>query len=128
MRLLLDTHVFLWWNMDDPRLSASARAAIASASNEVFLSAASAWEIAIKWQKGRLTLPEPPDAYVASRLQSNAILPLAVELQHAAAVAALPPLHSDPFDRLLVSQARMEDLTLVTGDPEIARYGVTTLW
>ncbi len=128
MRLLLDTHVFLWWNMDDPRLTASARAAISDPANDIFLSGASAWEIAVKWQKGRLVLPDPPQIYVPSRMTSNAIFPLPIGIHHATHVTLLPALHADPFDRLLVSQAQLENMFLVSADQEIARYDVRTIW
>jgi PIN domain nuclease of toxin-antitoxin system len=118
VRLLLDTHVFLWWCADDPRLAVPERQAIRSGTNDVFLSAASVWEMAIKQTLGRLKLPEPPSAAVA-RL-GIARLPIAFE--HAEATLALPPLHRDPFDRLLVAQARIEGLTLVTRDPQVRSY------
>jgi PIN domain nuclease of toxin-antitoxin system len=124
LRLLVDTHVFLWWCADDPRLGADERAALADARNEAFLSAASVWEIAIKQSLGRLRLPEPVSA-AARRL---GFLPLPVSFEHAEAVERLPPLHRDPFDRMLLAQARSEGLTLVTQDPDIRRYpGVALL-
>ena len=124
MRLLLDTHVFLWWCADDPRLAEPARRAIRSGANPVFLSAASVWEMAIKQALGRLRVPEPPSLAVA-RL---GIAGLPVALEHAEATLELPPLHRDPFDRLLVAQARIEGLTLVTRDPQVLAYpGVTHL-
>jgi PIN domain nuclease of toxin-antitoxin system len=118
LRLLLDTHAFLWWCADDPRLAEVERQAIRDGANDVFLSAASVWEMAIKQSLGRLELPEPPSAAVA-RL---GIGRLPVAFEHAEATAELPPLHRDPFDRLLVAQARIEGLTLVTRDPLIRTY------
>ena len=128
MKGLLDTHVFLWWNLDDPQLSPRARAFISDGSNELYFSAASAWEIVIKVLKGRLVLPEPPARYVGSRLADNRILPLPVQLSHALGVADLPGLHHDPFDRLLIAQCQMEDMPIVTADAEIARYQVNVIW
>lgn len=128
MRALLDTHTFLWWNMDDPKLSARARELIADAGNEIYLSAASAWEMAIKVSKGRLVLPEEPDRYVADRMAYYHFLPLPVQLSHALQVYHLPAIHQDPFDRLLVAQAQVEGLPLLTGDEEIARYEVKMIW
>ena len=128
MRALLDTHVFLWWNLDDPQLSPVARDFIADGGNTLYLSAASAWEIAIKTAKGRLTLPEPADRYVATRLNLHHILVLPVEVSHALAVCNLPPLHTDPFDRLLVAQAGLEKLPILTADMAIGRYGVEVIW
>ena len=118
MRLLLDTHVFLWWCADNRRLAAIERQAIRDGANDVFLSAASVWEMAIKETLGRLQLPEPASAAV-TRL---GIASLPVTFEHAEATVALPPLHRDPFDRLLVAQAKVEGLTLVTRDPAIRAY------
>jgi PIN domain nuclease of toxin-antitoxin system len=128
MKVLLDTHTFLWWNTDDPQLSARARKIIANGKNEVFLSAASAWEIAIKAAKGRLELPEEPTLYVPSRMSINRIQPLPVQVSHALRVYELPPHHADPFDRLLVAQCQMESLPLITKDKEIQKYDVETIW
>lgn len=121
--LLLDTHVFLWWRTNDPRLNADARQAIATASI-VFVSAASAWEAAIKMALGRLRLPEPFHLGV----DHSGFRRLAVSFEHAAAAGDLPPHHGDPFDRMLVAQARLESCTLVTHDRLIAAYDVATLW
>ncbi|HEX9636841.1 MAG TPA: type II toxin-antitoxin system VapC family toxin [Acidobacteriota bacterium] len=118
MRLLLDTHVFLWWCADDRRLADLERRAIRDGTNDVFLSAASVWEMGIKQSLGRLDLPEPPSS-VVGRL---GISRLPVTFEHAEATFELPPLHRDPFDRLLVAQARIEGLTLVTRDPLIRSY------
>jgi len=124
VRLLLDTHVFLWWCADDPRLEEAERTAIRKGANEVFLSAASVWEMAIKQALGRLEIPEPASA-AARRL---GIEPLSVAFDHAEATLRLPPLHHDPFDRLLLAQAKVEGLTLVTRDPQVRSYpGVTFL-
>lgn len=127
MTLLLDTHVLLWWLQDSRRLGKRARAAIEQPGSLVFVSAASAWEIAIKMALGRLDLGEPPEVCLPRELERSAFEPLAVTVEHAAAVAGLPALHSDPFDRLLVAQARAEGLQLVTGDDAIRRYQVRTL-
>ncbi|HUL80427.1 MAG TPA: type II toxin-antitoxin system VapC family toxin [Vicinamibacteria bacterium] len=118
MRLLLDTHAFLWWCTDDPRLGEIERRAIRNGANEVLLSAASVWEMAIKQALGRLRVPEAPSLAV----ERLGIGRLAVAFEHAEATASLPPLHCDPFDRLLVAQARVEGLTLVTRDPSIRSY------
>ena len=128
MRALLDTHAFLWWTTDDPQLSAVARAFIGDGQNEIFFSAASAWEIAIKFAKGRLELPETPDEYVARRLAQHRFQALPIQLSHALRVAALPEIHTDPFDRLLVAQSQLESLPLLTADAEIARYEVERIW
>jgi PIN domain nuclease of toxin-antitoxin system len=118
LRLLVDTHVFLWWRGDDPRLGEVEREAIRDGQNDVFLSASSIWEIAIKRSLGRLETPEPASA-AAVRLGFE---PLPISFAHAEATTLLPPLHRDPFDRMLVAQARTEGLTLVTHDPAIRTY------
>ena len=118
MRLLVDTHAFLWWLADDARLGTSERKAIRDAGNDVYLSAASVWEIVIKQGLGRLRTPEPASA-AALRLGFQ---PLPITFEHAEATASLPPVHRDPFDRLLVAQAKVESLTLVTHDPSIRSY------
>jgi PIN domain nuclease of toxin-antitoxin system len=128
VRALLDTHTFLWWNLDDPQLSATAREFIAKGSNEIFLSAASAWEIAIKAAKGRLSLPASPDQYVADRLRLHRFSTLSIELSHALHVYQLPAIHQDPFDRVLIAQSLLEDLPILSGDPEIGRYEVEVIW
>jgi PIN domain nuclease of toxin-antitoxin system len=128
MRVLLDTHTFLWWNTDDPRLSPKARELIADGRNEIYLSVASAWEIAIKAARGSLILPEPPEQYVPSRLRLHRMLVLTIQLRHALTVYDLPMIHRDPFDRLLIAQSRVEDLPLLTIDPDITQYGVAVVW
>lgn len=128
MRLLLDTHAFLWWVSEDPKLSRRARSAIANGRNDVLFSAASAWELALKVGSDKLEVPEPLDAFVADHLRTNGFDHLPVHLRHALAVAGLPKLHGDPFDRLLVAQCLQEGLTLVSGDEHIARYEVDVLW
>lgn len=123
MKLLLDTHAVLWWQSDDRRLSAAARAAIASA-DLVWVSAASAWEVAIKAGLGRVRLDEP----FAITIAADDFTELPVTLAHAARLQVLPPLHTDPFDRMLVAQAFVERATLVTRDTALAGYGVPVLW
>lgn len=123
-RLLLDTHVWLWWQLDHPRLGPAAREAIAAAS-EVRLSVASVWEMSIKSTLGKLSLPKGAD--IMRELELDGFVPLSIELEHAVRVAALPALHRDPFDRMLVAQAMLEGLTLVTADPHLARYGARLL-
>jgi len=118
VRLLLDTHVFLWWLADDDRLKGGERAAIRDPGNDVYLSAASIWEIVIKEALGRLRVPELPSV-AASRL---GLQPLPITFEHAEATATLPPLHGDPFDRLLMAQAKTESLTLVSYDGAIRAY------
>lgn len=126
MQLLLDTHVFLWLLAEPERLGEHLRT-VEDPSNDLLLSAASSWEIAIKVRLGRLTLPGDPRSYVPDRMRAVGAEPLAVEHVHALAVADLPLLHRDPFDRLLVAQARHLGLAVVTADVDIARYDVEAI-
>jgi PIN domain nuclease of toxin-antitoxin system len=128
MRALLDTHCFLWWIADDARLSSRIRAIVAEGGNELFLSAASGWEMAIKAKLGRLHLPQEFERFVAEQLDMNAIQSMPIQLSHALHLYALPDLHRDPFDRLLVAQSQLEGLPLLTNDPQIAQYPVETIW
>lgn len=128
MKYLLDTHTFLWWNMDDPQLSSIAKEIIADGSNEIFLSAASAWEIAIKTARGRLTLPEDPAHYVASRVSLHNFQALPVQIHHATQVYKLPPHHADPFDRLLIAQSQIEVMPLLSVDADMRKYDVEVVW
>lgn len=128
MRLLLDTHVVLWWCADDGRLSTTVRTAVGSADNEVYFSVVSGWEIAIKARLGRLPLPEAPDEFVPLMLKRHAFTVLPITLKHVLADYSLPQHHSDPFDRLLAAQAANGDMTLVTNDRALSEYPVKTLW
>jgi PIN domain nuclease of toxin-antitoxin system len=122
-RLLLDTHVLLWWLADDPALGTSARALIADARNEVFVSAASTWEIAIKRAKGLLQAPDNIDGVVEDENFSK----LAISLFHGESAGSLPEIHRDPFDRMLIAQAQAEGLELMTSDSEIPKYGIRVI-
>jgi PIN domain nuclease of toxin-antitoxin system len=128
MKALLDTHTFLWWNLDAPKLSKTVREIIGDGQNEIFFSAASAWEIAIKYGKGRLTLPDPPDIYIPKRLTNYRFTALPVLLSHSLQVYTLSDIHQDPFDRLLVVQSQMEQLPILTMDTNIVQYNITTIW
>jgi PIN domain nuclease of toxin-antitoxin system len=126
VKILLDTHTFLWLHTDPERLGEHLPL-LEDRRNELLVSAASSWEIAIKYSLGRLALPEPPERYVPERLRLMDAKPLGIEHTHALAVAGLPRLHRDPFDRLLVAQAGLLDVPILTADPEIAQYPVRTL-
>lgn len=128
MQVLLDTHSFLWWIGDDHQLSDKARSTIEDSSNQIFLSAASGWEIAIKTQLGKLTLPHSPEVFVSEQLQLNGFQPLSVSLSHTLHTASLPAIHRDPFDRILVAQSQVEKMAIITSDPLIQRYKVNTIW
>ena len=124
MRLLLDTHVWLWLVVSPERLTKQARSALADSANTLLLSAASVWEMAIKYRLGKLPLPCPPHEFVPMRLVRDGVQALAIEHHHAAHVATLPERHRDPFDRLIVAQAQLEGLTLVTADAQLSGYEV----
>jgi PIN domain nuclease of toxin-antitoxin system len=128
MRVLLDTHAFLWWVLDDRRLSARARDIMGDAANELLFSAASAWELVIKFKLGRLKEIRDFPQFLVGQLERNAISLLPVHLTHVLGMVDLPAHHKDPFDRLLLAQARVEDVPLLTNDRAMARYGVTRLW
>lgn len=123
MELLLDTHTFLWWLNDDRKLGPKTRTAIADAANLVLVSAASAWEIAVKRAAGKLEAPGD----ILEWISSNDFDDLPIVARHAIASAGLPRHHNDPFDRMLIAQAQIEKLTLVAHDPEMDKYDVAIL-
>jgi len=124
VRLLLDTHVWLWLRTEPERLGEPAVKLVEDPGTDLYLSAASAWEIAIKYRVGKLPLPRSPVEYLPQRMKTSGTLPLAVEHVHAVQVAALPLHHRDPFDRLLVAQAQIEHMRLLTADPAFKAYDV----
>jgi PIN domain nuclease of toxin-antitoxin system len=126
LRLLLDTHIFLWLHTQPERLGEHL-SLVEDRRTELLVSAVISWEIAIKYRLERLPLPEPPDRYVPQRLRAIDAVALPIEHTHALAVAALPTLHHDPFDRLLVAQSGLLDAPILTTDPAIAQYAVRTL-
>ena len=128
MRLLLDTHCWLWMESAPERFTPAVRELLTDPETELLLSAASCWEIAIKHSLGKLALPQPPEQYVLSRMERNAVSALPVTPAHALRVAVLPLHHRDPFDRLLVAQATVEGLPLLSVDRELAPYEVEILW
>jgi PIN domain nuclease of toxin-antitoxin system len=128
VRLLLDTHTFLWWVADAPELSAEARQAIARSRNECFVSLASLWEIAIKTSLGKLEISGTLERFIPEQLAANRFRELGIEIRHVARAARLPFHHRDPFDRLLAAQALEEGLTIVSADPVFRRYRVKRIW
>lgn len=128
MKLLLDTHVWLWLQHGPRAIASATLVQLEDPQHELFLSAASAWEIAIKYTLGRLGLTAPPSRYVPERMVLSGTAPLPVLPVHALAVAELPEHHRDPFDRLLIAQAQHESMTLVTRDRKLEPYGVPILW
>src|SRR5207244_4210259 len=127
LRILLDTQCWLWMAAAPERLSKRARAVVESDEHELYLSAASAWEIAIKHGFGKLRLPESPSRYVPSRLALLRVLALPIEHEHALRVGELPPHHRDPFDRMIVAQAQVEHLPILTADRTFDQYDVETI-
>ena len=126
MKLLLDTHVFLWL-LTEPERAGEQLGIIEDRRTELLVSAASSWEITIKHGLGKLVLPESPERYVPSRLRAIGAVGLPIEHTHALAVGLLPPLHRDPFDRLLIAQATALNLRIVTADPAIVQYPVDSM-
>ncbi|OGF61614.1 MAG: twitching motility protein PilT [Candidatus Fischerbacteria bacterium RBG_13_37_8] len=124
MNAILDTHIFLWWITDDPKLSIATREIIKDARNELFFSAASAWEISIKASLGRIQLPRKPGLFITEHLDKNSILALPILFSHALHVYNLPMHHTDPFDRMIIAQAQLENLTIITADPQFSAYNV----
>ena len=128
MRLLLDTHTFLWFLLDDLRLSPTARELIDDPANDIEVSPATYWEIAIKISLGKYELPEPYDVFIEREIATNDFRILPIEPKHTAALIILPYHHRDPFDRLLVAQAMAEDIPIVSVDLAFDAYPVTRLW
>ncbi|HLI83704.1 MAG TPA: type II toxin-antitoxin system VapC family toxin [Bryobacteraceae bacterium] len=128
MKVLLDTHTFLWWNEANPLLSRRAHRLISDQENALYLSVVSAWEIVLKVGAGKLKLPAAAALYIPARLAHYRFDALPLSLEHVLAAGALPPLHRDPFDRMLVGQAQVEGLPILTRDPQIRRYAVETVW
>lgn len=128
MKLLLDTQAFLWFVLNDARLSATARALLIDPANELLLSPASYWEIAIKVSIGKYQVPGPFQDFMNRQIAQNQLTTLPIAVSHAAVVANLPFHPRDPFDRLLIAQALAENLPLVSSDAVVDAYGVTRLW
>lgn len=128
MRVLLDTHAFLWFILNDPRLVTRAKAVIEDPANDVEVSPASYWEIAIKIRLGKYALPQPYQSFMESQLAGNDFRILHIEPRHTALLTTMLPHHKDPFDRLLVAQALSEGIPIVSGDVALDPYGVVRLW
>jgi PIN domain nuclease of toxin-antitoxin system len=128
MNLLLDTHTFLWWITDDLRLSPTVRHLIGDSLNTLCWSAASSWEVSIKYALGRLPLPEPPEVFLPAELGKNRIESLPIIDVHAFRAGVLPRHHNDPFDRMLVAQSQIESLVLLSNDHLLSLYDVSIRW
>ena len=128
MKLLLDTHTFLWFVLNDPSLSPIARDLIIDSLNEICLSPATHWEIAIKISMGKYQLPGPFESWINTQIQTNDVQILPIEVAHTALVTTLPFHHKDPFDRLLISQSLVEKVSIISIDGIFDSYGVSRLW
>ncbi len=130
MRLLLDTHTLLWFGLNDPQLSSTAKSLIIDPANEILVSPASCWEIAIKIALKKYALKKPYEEFMYEVIDMNGFNYLSIEPRHAARVISLPQFkhHKDPFDRLLVAQALAEGVSIISSDPRLDAYGVTRLW
>ena len=128
MKALLDTHTFLWWVTDHPKLSSRVAEIIRQGETTLYLSAASGWEIAIKARLGRLKISGKPELFISNQMIVNAIQGLPIQMSHALHVYNLPAHHRDPFDRMLIAQAQMEGLSILTEDPQISQYQVRVIW
>jgi PIN domain nuclease of toxin-antitoxin system len=128
VKLLLDTHAFLWLVEGNPKLGTSARAALADTNNELFLSVASVWELAIKIGSKKLALNDPLNVFVTKWIETYQLELLTIQAPHALAVETLPDHHRDPFDRILIAQAQIEGMSMVTVDAQFAAYRVPILW
>ena len=129
MKVLLDTHAFLWWIADDPSLSVTAREVIADGGNDIYLSAVSVWEIAIKARVGRLKLfSDDLDSFIDRHVRESSFLPLPITLAHSVKIHALPNHHRDPFDQMLVAQSLVEGFPIISVDKMIHSYDVDVIW
>ncbi|OGV63226.1 MAG: twitching motility protein PilT [Lentisphaerae bacterium RIFOXYB12_FULL_65_16] len=124
MRHLIDTHIWLWWYLEPERLDTQTRALMEDGGTELFFSTASVWEIAVKYRLGKLKLDTAPENLLPSELAKDTIQILPISMVHALRAGALPPHHQDPFDRMLIAQAQLENLTLVTADQHFSDYRV----
>jgi len=129
MRILLDTNVFLWFIMDDPRLTAVSRKLFLDGNNKLFLSIASSWEIFIKLGTGKLSIDcKDPAVFIKDQLTQNSIALLGITYEHTAILLSLPPIHKDPFDRIIIAQALHDKLPVMSSDAVFAEYGVRNLF
>jgi PIN domain nuclease of toxin-antitoxin system len=128
VRRLLDTHAFLWFITSDPQLTASASALITDPDNEILVSPATYWEVAIKVSLRKYPLSVPYETFITQGIEGNGFKILPIEPRHTAVLTTMPYHHKDPFDRLLVAQAMVEGIPLISGDPQLDAYGVTRLW
>jgi PIN domain nuclease of toxin-antitoxin system len=127
VKILVDTHIFLWAITDDHRLSAENRTVYLDNSNQLYLSVASVWEMLIKCGLGKLPLPKPASGYILKQMEKNRVEMLTIRAAHLTQLESLPPIHRDPFDRMMVAQASAEGMPIMSADPALRRYGVRVL-
>ena len=128
MKLLLDTHTFIWWANEPEKLSQKAKIVCQDNISTLILSVVSVWEMQIKMQLGKLRISRPIEELITAQQQTNGLQVLPIELAHVLSLSGLPPHHKDPFDRLLIAQANVEGATLVSLDPAFSSYSVNVLW
>jgi PIN domain nuclease of toxin-antitoxin system len=128
VKLLLDAHTFLWWTLEDERISPKAIDLIGNIENEIYFSVASAWEIIIKYQLGKLILPTEPEVFIPEHLEINQFSVLPISLYHAFTIRELPYHHKDPFDRMLVAQSKVENMAIISADVKFKKYDVKIVW
>jgi PIN domain nuclease of toxin-antitoxin system len=128
MKLLLDTHTFLWFVDGNTNISSNALTLIENSSNDLYLSIASIWEIAIKVSIGKLRIAQPLEVFIPNQLSQNSISALSISVEHATHVASMEHHHRDPFDRMLVAQATVEQMPVISKDAALDAYGITRLW
>ncbi|OHD55043.1 MAG: twitching motility protein PilT [Spirochaetes bacterium GWF1_51_8] len=128
MRYLIDTHAFLWCTINDERLSRKIIEIVENIDNEIFFSAVSGWEIAIKYQLGKLVLSAAPEIFITEQIENNQYTVLPITLLHALTTRELPLIHKDPFDRMLVAQSKIENLPILSNDSKLSEYDVDIIW
>ena len=128
MKILVDTHIWLWMNQAPNKLSKKCLRLLENTENQLFFSVAGVWELAIKHRLGKLSLPLDPSVYIPERMKDNDVLPLNIESHHVLATGSLPNHHQDPFDRLMISQAILENLSFMTVDEKIRKYDLQLIW
>jgi len=128
LKILLDSHCWLWWLFEPEKLSKIAIETISSSQNELYLSVASIWEMGIKFKLGKLNLPVSPEILIPQQMQIDNIFPLFISVDHAITASTLPLYHKDPFDRMLIGQSQLESMIIITNDSVFSSYDVDILW
>lgn len=128
MKYLLDTHAFLWFVLDDTRISRKAKSTIKDSKNKIYFSAASAWEMAIKTKLDRMKIKGDLEPFIIEQLSTNNFFPLSITISHSLYTERLPQVHKDPFDRIIIAQSILEDIPLISTDKTIRKYPTTVVW